>query len=141
MFEFHGWITVRVAEDEAETTAETSVREDRAIERVRAEVSVADDHLSFFDVRRAGNGLIVLMAHGSRNHRYRPVIESFERVGRLLPDSYGLLYVHDDGRKGGGNEFRVWRLALGKLTEHADPFAGERHWDVNPCRVARIHHK
>ena len=41
-------------------------------------------------------------------------------------DSYGLLYVHDDEDGAHGldhsNEFRVWRLAGGRLEEVADPF-------------------
>lgn len=122
MFEFHGWITIRVEEDEAETIEETTLREDQAIAQVRAELAIAGDDFSFFDVQRTGNGLIVLMTHGLRNHRYQPVVDLFERVGRRLPHAYGLLYVHDDEQKGHENEFRAWRLALGSLTEHADPF-------------------
>lgn len=122
MFEFHGWITIRVEENEAETIGQTTLREDRAIEQVHSVVADASGDFSSFDVRRTGNGMIVLIANGLRNHRYRAVIELFERVGRLLPISYGLLYVHDDEQKGHENEFRVWRLARGSFTEHADPF-------------------
>lgn len=43
-----------------------------------------------------------------------------------LPDSYGLLYVHDDedNKRGSdySNEFRVWRLARGACEETTDPF-------------------
>ena len=122
MFEFHGWITIRVKENDCESTDATRSREDQAIEQVQAAISQASDDFSFFDVRRTSNCMIVLMAHGLRNHRYQPVIELFEQIGRILPDSYGLLYVHDDEQKGRDNEFRVWRLALGLVTEHDDPF-------------------
>lgn len=39
-----------------------------------------------------------------------------------LPDSYGLLYLHDDEAEGQDNEFRVWRLARGTFEERSDPF-------------------
>ena len=70
----------------------------------------AEDNFSLFDVRQTGNELIVLYAHGLRNHRFRPVIELFRWVAAELPESYGLLYAHDDEAEGQDNEFRVWRL-------------------------------
>lgn len=122
MFEFHGWITIRVKENDSESIEATTLRENRAIEQVRAAISNASNNFSFFDVRRTSNCMIVLMAHGLRNHRYQPLIELFEQIAQMLPDSYGLLYVHDDEQKGSDNAFRVWRLALGRFTEHDDPF-------------------
>jgi hypothetical protein len=50
------------------------------------------------------------------------VIELFRWVATELPDSYGLLYAHDDEAEGQENEFRVWRLARGAFDERADPF-------------------
>jgi hypothetical protein len=80
------------------------------------------DEFSCFEVRQCGNGMIVLMAHGQRNHRFEPVIDLFRWVAESLPLSFGLLYVHDDEQQGRGNEFRVWRLAKGELKENDDPF-------------------
>jgi N12 class adenine-specific DNA methylase len=123
LFEFHGWACIRVEEHDLEKVSETRLREDHAIERIRSKLDeVSDDFSSLFEVRRTSNGLIVLLAHGLRNHRYEPAIELFEWVARDLPDSYGLLYVNDDERVGFDNEFRAWRLALGEVSEHADPF-------------------
>lgn len=122
MFEFHGWITIRVKENDSESIEATTLRENRAIEQVRAAISNASNNFSFFDVRRTSNCMIVLMAHGLGNHRYQPLIELFEQIAQMLPDSYGLLYVHDDEQKGSDNAFRVWRLALRRFTEHDDPF-------------------
>ncbi|WP_410611889.1 Imm7 family immunity protein [Amycolatopsis sp. lyj-109] len=42
------------------------------------------------------------------------------KVGRLAPGSYGLLYVHDDEHPEHRLSFRVFRLARGRVTEHAD---------------------
>ena len=124
MFEFHGWATLWVDTSDDPDLPVQRAREDAAIERVRAAVQVAEDVFSHFDVRRTGNGLIVLIAHGLRNHRYEPVITLFREVAAMLPDSYGLLYVHDDeGLSRGGNytdTFRVWRVARGELAEVAD---------------------
>ena len=50
----------------------------------------------------------------------------FRWVAQELPESYGLLYVHDDEADGQANEFRTWRLARGELREMDDPF-------LSPC--------
>ncbi|WZO95939.1 Imm7 family immunity protein [Isosphaeraceae bacterium EP7] len=124
MFEFHGWATIRISDRESEFESIGRGPMVDAIKRVRAALNEAHDEFSAFDLRSAGNGLVVLSVHGLRNHRYKPVIELFRWVATELPDSYGLLYVHDDEDGGRGsdytNEFRVWRMARGKLEEHAD---------------------
>lgn len=120
MFEFHGWAVVRVEERDEESIRQIGGREDQAIKRVRAAVNEIHDEFSCFEVRRTGNGQIMLVAHGLRNHRYEPVLELFRWLAGELPESYGLLYVHDDEHPVYGNEFRVGRLARGKFTEHDD---------------------
>lgn len=123
MFEFHGWATIRVPDaDEADIKSIGRGPKVDAIKRVRAAINEVHDEFSLFDLRQTGNGQMVLLAHGLRNHRFEPVIDLFRRVATELPDSYGLLYVHDDEAAGHNNEFRVWRLALGRLEEFADPF-------------------
>lgn len=121
VFEFHGWATIRVRDPDLDP-ADRQAREVVAVERLREAIAKADDKFSLFEVRQTGNELIVLYAHGLRNHRFRPVIELFRWVATELPESYGLLYVHDDEVEGQDNEFRVWRLAQGKFDELADPF-------------------
>jgi hypothetical protein len=122
VFEFHGWAVIRVPDPDDAPTQIIGGREDQAIKRVRAAIDRAHDEFALFDVRRTSNGLIVLYAHGLRNHRYEPVVGLFRWVAAELPDSYGLLYVHDDESEAHGNEFRVWRLARGRFEELADPF-------------------
>ncbi len=126
MFEFHGWATIRVDDRDDPDTSVIETREDAAMARVREAIQKADDEFSLFDLRRTGNGLIVLVAHGLRNHRYEPVIDLFRWVASALPFTYGLLYVHDDEDTHRGanceNEFRVWRLARGEFQELVDPF-------------------
>ena len=126
MFEFHGWATIRLPEGDAAFKPIGRGPGYDAMKRLRQAINGAHDEFCDFDVRRAGNGLVYLSAHGLRNHRYEPVIELFRWMAAELPGSYGLLYVHDDedGRRGSefGNEFRVWRLARGRCEEMADPF-------------------
>jgi Immunity protein 7 len=117
MFEFHGWATIRVAgdNDEAETCSIGCGPEFDALKRLRAAVNVAHDEFCSFDTHRTGNGLIVLSVHGLRNHPYQPVIELFRWVAVELPDSYGLLYIHDDEALNREDSFSVYRVARGKL--------------------------
>ena len=136
MFEFHGWAMIRVDDRDDPDPEVLRQREEEALALLGNALREADDGFSLFDLRRTGNGLIVLLAHGLRNHRYRPVIDLFRRVATELPFSYGLLYVQDDedGLRGTAdaqsahpapnrsNEFRVWRLGRGEFEEQADPF-------------------
>lgn len=131
MFEFHGWATIRACDPDGDP-ARRQVLEAVAVARLREVIARAADQFSLFDVRQPGNGLTVLYAHGLRNHRYRPVIELFRWVAAELPDSYGLLYAHDDEVEGQENEFRVWRLARGRLEELADPLLSPRVPTVDP---------
>gem|GEM_PF-583804 len=131
MFEFHGWATIRVPEPDIDPARRREL-EAVAVVRLREAIARADDQFSLFDVRQTGNELIVLYAHGLRNHRFRPVIELFRWVATELPDSYGLLYAHDDEAEGQENEFRVWRLARGAFEERTDPFLSPYTPTVEP---------
>jgi hypothetical protein len=122
VFEFHGWATIRVDDREDADMDVVRGREEAAIARLREAMREAEDEFSLFDLRRTSNELIVLLAHGLRNRRYEPVIDLFRWVAAELPDSYGLLYVHDDESEAQGDEFRVWRLARGRFEELDDPF-------------------
>lgn len=122
MFEFHGWATIRVPDDGSSFTPIGRGVGFDAIKRLRAAINEAHDEFCDFDIRRAGNGLVVLSVHGLRNHRYEPVIDLFRWLATELPDSYGLLYIHDDEDFNFSNDFRVWRLARGNCDELADPF-------------------
>lgn len=64
--------------------------------------------------------------HGCTNHRQRWVFELFSFIAERAPGSYGLLYVWDDEDREHDNEFRVWRMARGRVEEFADPF-------LSPC--------
>lgn len=131
MFEFHGWARIRVPDPDIDPIRRREL-EAVAVARLREAIARADDQFSLFDVRQTGNELIVLYAHSLRNRRFRPVIELFRWVAAELPDSYGLLYAHDDEAEGQDNEFRVWRLARGRFEERADPFLSPHTPTVEP---------
>lgn len=121
MFEYHGWITIyeSAGDDDGDPLA--------LVERIRRRVDeVAGPYL--LDLRFV-NGVPSLHLAGFPNHRglHGGDVEAlFAAVGALAPGSYGLLYVRDDESADHANEFRVFRMARGRVTEHADPF-------LSPC--------
>jgi hypothetical protein len=119
MFEAHGWATTRLSADggaEGEATQYPDLRSE--IEKV---VGAAANVVARFDADL--NGSAILTVSASKNHRYEGVIDLFRWVAQHYPGSYGLLYVHDaEDARGFDNDFRVWRLARGRITELADPF-------------------
>jgi Immunity protein 7 len=120
MFEFHGWITVQVADPE-EITEE---QEEVALQRIQKKVAeTQQETYGWFEVKTSMNNLTVIVAHGLRNHTQPMPLELFVWVGENYPLSYGLLYIHDnewDLKR--DNEFVVYRLAQGKITEFQDQF-------------------
>lgn len=119
MFEYHGWVTIQVSADGDEPDGLL----ERAVERV-GRVVREFGNAQLVDLRYA-NGVPVLHLGGVLK---RPstvgasLLHLFIRVGELAPASYGLLHVHDDEDFAHGNEFRVYRMVRGQVTECADPF-------------------
>ncbi|RYD85088.1 MAG: hypothetical protein EOP84_03590 [Verrucomicrobiaceae bacterium] len=106
MFEFHGWAAFGSGENN---------RED-PVQLVNAMLDdVRDEFSSIFEIRKTSNDLLVVVAHGLRNHRYEPVIELFHRIAASIPEAYGLLHVHDDEAAGGEQQFQVYRIARGRM--------------------------
>ena len=122
MFEFHGWITLRVDDSDDADIGVLRAREELAIEKLDAAIREHCDDISLFEIERTSNDLLVLVTHGLRNHADRGVVSLYRWIAENLPNSYGLLYVHDDEDPVHDNEFQVFKLAKGKLSEHADPF-------------------
>jgi len=121
MFEFHGWAVLRWHES-LPGSEEQMLAIRQAVEAARSECSTAALSMS-------GNDLTVVHVRGLRNHRVASIQRLFDVVAEQAPLSYGLLYIRDQEDPRGpefANAFRVWRLALGQLTELADPF-------LSPC--------
>ena len=122
MFEYHGWVTIRQTAglDDNDARLRQQVTE---IKELLAELG----SYGLLDLRWM-NGAPFLHLAGKPNHRGTwgtAILGTFERVGQIAPGSYGLLYVWDDEvwddeSNQHPNEFRVFKLARGRVTEHPD---------------------
>ncbi len=122
MFEFHGWISVQIDDSDDADASVLATRADAAAAAIRDLLPEYEDGFSLFELRQTGNELLMLIAHGLRNHRQENAILLFTRVGSLFPCSYGLLYYHDDEHPTEWNDFRVLRVARGIVSTHPDAF-------------------
>jgi hypothetical protein len=93
---------------------------DAQVETIRKLLDDLSDY-GLLDLRWM-NGHPFLHLAGMPNHRGvwgTQVIEFFARIGQIAPGSFGLLYVWDDEDSDHANEFRIFRLVRGGVTEHA----------------------
>ena len=120
MFEFHGWL--RVVANDPDDADPPVLREREAAAQKTVQQLVADyrDDFSLMELRLSGNGLMILIAHGLRNHRQEEAITLFESVAGAYPESYGLFFYHDDEHPAESNEFKVLRFVRGSVTLHDD---------------------
>lgn len=123
---FHGWLQIRIAEIDGASGADELQREKAGIAAIRERIALAEDSFSLYRIERGGNGMIVLSAHGVRNHRNELAIDLFRWVQSEFPESFGLLHVWDDENPEHDNCFRVYRCARGACTEMDDPH-------LSPC--------
>ncbi len=100
--------------------------EDDAIAAIRKRIDSVSDSISIFEIKRGGNGMIVLTVHGIRNHRNEQVIDLLRWSSAEFPASFGLLHVWDDEHPEYDNCFRVYRYAHGVCSEMDDPH-------LSPC--------
>jgi hypothetical protein len=123
MVEYHGWITLR------EASSETN--EDRLVviaALIQQEIERRNAQHRIIGMKVVNANYIMWFA-GCTNHWSSDVDDIFELlrfVATQAPGSYGLLYLWDDEDLQYENEFRVWKLAKGMLSQHADPF-------LSPC--------
>src|SRR5579871_6049602 len=114
MFEIHGWAAISsdtyTIGDKADAHILAELREQ--IARLSAEPGIVAIHLDPFL-----NGLLsTLTVTGLRNHRDERLLGLFRWIAEHSAGSYGMVWVSDD-EKDPEYEFRVWRLARGKLEE------------------------
>ena len=124
MFEFHGWANLQY-----HTQYEVvSHNEEKTIQRLRKFIKDTDaEDVCFI---RNYNTLDSLVIDGMHNHRREYVIEIFKWIADNIPGAYGILYINDDEdsyrENNYENEFRVWKLARGKLEELDDKYLSPR---------------
>jgi Immunity protein 7 len=79
---------------------------------------------------RRYNGCDSIVISGQHNRYRNYVLNLFEWIAENSLGSYGILYLRDDENSRRdfdySNEFRVWTLRKGILTENSDPF-------LSPC--------
>jgi hypothetical protein len=153
MLTAYGWVVVRSTREPYRDAAP------ERLDEIDDEVDSADDDL--FDRieqflatysppdldwhfrRHMNNVKGTLLLSSSRNHRGDPpsAIGVLRWLAREGPGSFGLVYVHDDEddkRTGSDhrNEFRVWRLLAGDVSELADPFLSPIIPTIDPSEYA-----
>ncbi|GAA2212639.1 Imm7 family immunity protein [Nonomuraea monospora] len=117
MFEYHGWLTIRESAGPDDDPALLR----RQVGEIRERLAALGDY-GLIDLRWM-NGVPFVHLAGNPNRGGAwgaAVIGLFADVGRIAPGSYGLLYVWDAEGGPHANEFRVFRLVRGEVTEHAD---------------------
>ena len=117
MFEYHGWATIQATASGDDDAALL----ERLVERVRRAVRDAGE-FDLVDLRWSA-GMPVLHFGGCDKHGGTlgpELLELFTRVGELAAGSYGLLHIWDDQDPEHDNEFRVYRMARGQVTEQSD---------------------
>jgi hypothetical protein len=124
MFEFHGWINIVVDGLNSGIMASRLLQE-TTLTTVRQIIAKHSDDFSLFEARVTSNDMVVVLAHGLRNHRREEAIRLFSAIGEAFPQAFGLLHVHDD-EAADFNNFRVFRLTRGTVQEFPDPFLSPR---------------
>jgi Immunity protein 7 len=126
MYEYHGWITLRVTsgevEDEEEMLWKINNYAQNLIENFASKHNVAG--------LKVMNGEHIAWFAGCSNHRSSEseiLLNIFQHIGNQAPGSYGILYIWDDEAPNElSNEFQVWRLAKGKFELLKDRY-------LSPC--------
>jgi immunity protein 7 of polymorphic toxin system len=125
MLEVHGWATIWFTPENRDRENEQALQE-TAVERVETYVrELGWGHNPWVGFRRV-NGQAHVRADGITTHSANvrePLLDVFRYIAQVAPGSYGLVYLRDDEEDPGHEqEFRVYVLARGELTEQADPF-------------------
>ncbi|MCA2229110.1 Imm7 family immunity protein [Nonomuraea aurantiaca] len=93
---------------------------ERQVEEIRAYLAQLPDY-GLIDLRWLnGSPSLHVAGQPNRDGGWSDIILGlFQRIGQIAPGSYGLLHLWDDEGTH-PNEFRVYRLVRGRLSEHAD---------------------
>jgi hypothetical protein len=118
MFSVFGWAKISCSTKEID-----QLEDKKVLEKLEALIEKYNiDGLIEIRLYKSLNGsLNALSIVGLRNHLYEKIIDLYRWLAENAPGSYGLLYIHDD-ESNFDNEFRILRLARGKLSEESDPF-------------------
>jgi hypothetical protein len=119
VFEYHGWATIRDAQDAFGGKAD-DLSED-GYDAVTREIADLRNDLQTADLRIA-NGSAHLWIAGLRNHRQDDVVEAFRKIAQAAPWSYGILHVYDDeAQDENQNRWVAWVMKRGSVVPETDP--------------------
>jgi hypothetical protein len=115
MFEYHGWITLLPTAEALNDEPPLRLGEIKNLVDELADYALMDLQ------PMNGTYFIHLGGNPNRSEQHGPaLVDLFVKVGQLAPGAYGLLYVYDNEHPEHMQSFRVFRLARGMVTEHAD---------------------
>ena len=116
MFEYHGWVTIQATASGDDDAALL----ERLVDRVHRAIRDAAD-FDLVDLRWSA-GMPMLHFGGFDKHgaQAADLLTLFTRAGELAPGSYGLMHTWDDQDTENDNNFRVYRMARGQVTERED---------------------
>lgn len=121
MIEFNGWAIIRESFREEDDNDELL---NSIIKQIEHKISAELDYENEIYLLKYLNGTYHLSIMANHNHRTEHVINFFKWIAEISKGSYGILYVQDDEDidRGNENEFRVWCMKKGKVTELNDTY-------------------
>ena len=127
MYEYHGWINIRITPGEMEEEEEKKLW--KIIFYLKELINSFANHSNVADLRTI-NGEHLAWFTGCSNHRSpesENLLNIFQLISDKAPGSFGILYIWDtEESEDLSNEFQVWRLARGKLELLKDQY-------LSPC--------
>ena len=114
MFIFHGWADLPDPDPDTGLGGMDLSRLAAKLEEFRRP-GLFEAHLA----TGLNSSLNALWVAGCRNRRHPSVLDLYQWLADESTTNYGLLYVND-GESAHENEFRIYRLCRGQVTEHAD---------------------
>lgn len=124
MVELHGWANIR----ESYFMFDDDTDEDhleQIVEEIKLKILGLQWQSGLADLRVVNDHyhLSINIFTNHRDGRIDDVFRLYEFIADIAPGSYGLMYVYDDeDKQGRDNEFLVYVLAKGKLTENKDQY-------------------
>jgi len=129
MIDYNGWIDVNMHYNEEDETFD-----DRDFTNFSEEmaplISEFNNNSSRIIEFKEINWVSAYHIFGVHNHNtgyFDDVINVYKAIGEKAPGSFGLLYIRLPEHPVYWNQYRVFRLANGELTEHEDIL-------LSPCR-------
>ncbi|AXT54607.1 hypothetical protein D1815_02145 [Aquimarina sp. AD1] len=121
MIEFNGWAIIRESFREEDDDDELL---NLIVTQIEQKISTELDYGNEIYSLKCLNGTYHLSIMVNHNHRVEHVIDFFKWIAEISKGSYGILYVQDDEDvdRGNENEFKVWRMKKGKVTELNDTY-------------------